>query len=550
MKIETNPMCVYLVKNDSKGDKLLFRYPFGNGNGAVKANVNEQCKRSLHRNASLDGAYQSQDQTDFPDDVISSLFAVKMDLCDRKFELKVNNVRFIGHPIQIQTGGSNRKKKPESPSIILINVVFSLDAFARRQIAHCYYDLSKMFGIALGHEEKRCSYLSKQIKSMLAIHDSMASGSDAEVDTTNENKHFEKILEDCTLAQDLKKVYDDMCANGIIKLKVNNWIEVSFCLPHKVHHFYKEGQYFEPDSINKCLKGLRPYHGLLLMTDRKKLLESLPTDSSPSIVRLINMYNPVKSLQTLSADADLTIAQVFNIAGHLIYWGDAIVIFPLCETNMYAIAPNVPTERGSQFSNEFEEKFPGYNLLEVMSEFSLPTSLQYKMCPVEDKSSGAIMVQILIWLLQRKILLQLHTYIYFMPTSKGLTNVNNYSEKMFDNCQPSETPMTIYQTGSESWLQVSSFNSSACSAEELFNSLTDEEQSALMRIPASANPSDFQLLMRLLKQGYLVGEHHLEEIMYLENIRRSQLLQLFDKFKDVLVLVEMEDPAISHFYSH
>lgn len=63
----------------------------------------------------------------------------------------------------------------------------------------------------------------------------------------------------------------------------------------------------------RCLKGLRPYHGLLLMTDRKKLLENLPTDSSPSIVRLINMYNPVKSLQTLSADADLTLAQVIKI---------------------------------------------------------------------------------------------------------------------------------------------------------------------------------------------------------------------------------------------
>lgn len=58
-----------------------------------------------------------------------------------------------------------------------------------------------------------------------------------------------------------------------------------------------------------------------------------------------------------------------------------------------------------------------------MSEFSYPTSLQYKMCPVEDKSSGAIMVQILIWLLQHKILLQYHTYIYFMPSSKGLVSV-------------------------------------------------------------------------------------------------------------------------------
>jgi len=61
---------------------------------------------------------------------------------------------------------------------------------------------------------------------------------------------------------------------------------------------------------------------------------------------------------------------VFNIAGHLIYWGDAVVIFPLSETNMYAIAPNVPTERNNKFAKEFEEKFPGYNLLEVIIVFS------------------------------------------------------------------------------------------------------------------------------------------------------------------------------------
>jgi len=49
----------------------------------------------------------------------------------------------------------------------------------------------------------------------------------------------------------------------------------------------------------------------------------------------------------------------------LIYWGDAIAIFPLSENNLYAVAPNVPTERDSEIARKFEEKFPEYNLLEV-----------------------------------------------------------------------------------------------------------------------------------------------------------------------------------------
>lgn len=75
---------------------------------------------------------------------------------------------------------------------------------------------------------------------------------ECDLDTSLENdQHFERILNHCSLAQDLKKVFEDVCTTGVVKLKVNSWIEVSFCLPHKVHHFYRDGQYFEPENINK-----------------------------------------------------------------------------------------------------------------------------------------------------------------------------------------------------------------------------------------------------------------------------------------------------------
>lgn len=33
---------------------------------------------------------------------------------------------------------------------------------------------------------------------------------------------------------------------------------------------------------------------------------------------------------------------------------------------MYAIAPNIPTERDNEYAKKFEKRFPGYNLLEVI----------------------------------------------------------------------------------------------------------------------------------------------------------------------------------------
>lgn len=63
------------------------------------------------------------------------------------------------------------------------------------------------------------------------------------------------------------------------------------------------------DTI-RCLQSLRPYHGLLLLVEAGELLDHLPPDASPALVRLVRMCSPLKSLQTLSADADLTLSQV------------------------------------------------------------------------------------------------------------------------------------------------------------------------------------------------------------------------------------------------
>lgn len=86
---------------------------------------------------------------------------------------------------------------------MLFNIVFALQAQASHSIVKCYYDLSKRFiilyyiicynniiyviyrkknnfiiclrlGIALRHEEKRCGFLTEEIKIMVSTHDEVA----------------------------------------------------------------------------------------------------------------------------------------------------------------------------------------------------------------------------------------------------------------------------------------------------------------------------------------------------------------------------------------
>ncbi|CAH1392161.1 unnamed protein product [Nezara viridula] len=366
--MDVDPLSVILVKSDSKGDRLLFRYPYEinkrqeNGQLHRKKNpyaliVTEDLQGPPPQNYST----EKDCLANFADDILSNLFAVKQELCEAKFELKVNDVRFVGHPTMVPP--CSRKGKAPNRPIVLINIVFALHATANHSVVKCYYELSKRFGVALKHEERRVGYVYQEMKAMIAAHDDYGRPEEgAEV-----RNPFEVILEQCSLARDLRKAYNDLKISGLVQLRVNRWIYLSFCLPQKVHQLHNRALMVEPEAIDKCLESIRPYHGILLLVETNQLLDSLVPDASPALIRLLKIYTPLKSLQTLSADADLTLTQVFNLSGHLVYWGKAIFIYPLCETNVYMTAPGAPVHCRSHLVEKFAEQFSGYSLIQNSS---------------------------------------------------------------------------------------------------------------------------------------------------------------------------------------
>jgi hypothetical protein len=115
--------------------------------------------------------------------------------------------------------------------------------------------------------------------------------------------------------------------------------------------------------------------------DPDELIDSLWLDASSTIPRVLQVYSPLKSLQTLAADADLTLSHVMEIASHLVYWAQATVIYPLCETNIYVISPDFPIT-SPELRKAFEEAFPGLSLSQTLAQFSLPMPLGERVNPV------------------------------------------------------------------------------------------------------------------------------------------------------------------------
>ncbi|XP_056871383.1 GATOR complex protein NPRL3 isoform X2 [Takifugu flavidus] len=571
---KTSPISVILVSSGSRGNRLLFRYPFQRTTECPSSLAAKQRSRyALNTTGDVvedqdgDSREQSPTITDeqlvagFSDIILATILATKSDICGKKFELKIDNVRFVGHPTLlqhppvIQVSKTDPSPKREMPTMILFNVVFALRANADPSVISCMYNLSRRLAIALQHEERRCQYLTREAKLMLAIQE--------EITTENGSplSPFRQILPKL-FTQNIV-CFCSLCTTGVVRLHINNWLEVSFCLPHKIHRI--GGSYIPPEALEQSLKAIRPYHTLLLLESEKTLLSQLPLDCSPAMVRLIKTCSAVKNLQQLAQDADLALLQIFQIAAHLVYWGKAIIIYPLCENNVYMLSPHANISLYSPLAHQFVQQFPGHDLPSMLAKFSLPVSLAEFRNPLEAPAQEAQLIQMVVWMLQRRLLIQLHTYVCLMvPPSEDEPSTRDEDPPLRVGGRSLSTPSALSfgsPTSSDDMTLTSpSMDNSSAEllpggdsplnkriTETLLASLSEHERQVILSVPAAQNPEDLRMFARLLH--YFRGHHHLEEIMYNENMRRSHLKTLFDKFRSVLVVTNHEDPVISIFQS-
>uniref|UniRef100_A0A673W2R5 GATOR complex protein NPRL3 n=1 Tax=Salmo trutta TaxID=8032 RepID=A0A673W2R5_SALTR len=538
---KTSPISVILVTSGSRGNKLLFRYPFQRVADCTSSLTTKQ-RSPYALNTTGDVLEDPDGDSRFSDIILATILATKSDMCGKKFELKIDNVRFVGHPTLLQ-----------HPHTIQAN--------ADPSVISCMHNLSRRIAIALQHEERRCQYLTREAKLMLAVQDEVTNMTESDPQSP-----FRQILPKCKLARDLKEAYDSLCTTGVVRLHINNWLEVSFCLPHKIHRV--GSNHVPPEALERSLKAIRPYHALLLLDSEKALLAQLPLDCSPALVRLIKTSSAVKNLQQLAQDADLNLLQIFQIAAHLVYWGKAIIVYPLCENNVYMLSPHANISLYSPLAEGFGQQFPGHDLPSMLAKFSLPLSLSEFRNPLDASVQEAQLIQMVVWMLQRRLLIQLHTYVCLLvPPSEeepgllrdeelplvarvGGRSLSTPSALSFGSPTSSDDMTLTSPSMDNSSAELLPGGDSPLNrrmTETLLASLTEHERQVILNIPAAQSPEDLRMFARLLH--YFRGHHHLEEIMYNENMRRSQLKTLFDKFRSVLVVTNHEDPVISLFQS-
>ncbi|TPX45452.1 hypothetical protein SeMB42_g03997 [Synchytrium endobioticum] len=235
-------------------------------------------------------------------------------------------------------------------------------------------------------------------------------------------------------------------------------------------------------------QGLRPYHALLLLHDPEEILNTPPppprasaavlqTLYPPELTTLIPLVTPTRSFAELSAASEYTLDTLYALAAHLVFWRKARIIDAVTLKNIYVLESRACMDAG--LFRECKTRFPQLDVVQFLGELSFPRPLA-QVIPVKEQQS--MYLEAVMYLLRRGVLKQLHLYLNLLPMSPDMGRAD-YARLIARQLRPSFVPM-------------------------------------------------FEQLVQ-----YMDGKHHLEEIVYLENLARRDIKKLLAAAPEVVTVL-------------
>ena len=142
-----------------------------------------------------------------------------------------------------------------------------------------------------------------------------------------------------------------------------------------------------------------------------------------ALVEYFHRNGPIKSFEDACFDLHIRIDHIFKLAAHLIHWKRAKIIDTLNQHNIYQVSPTASFDAYDPHMVEFNVKFGSKNLIlpQILALFSAPKPFSQLIHSAETALglSGNKFLHIVIWMLQRNLLVQLHWYVHFLPPASN-----------------------------------------------------------------------------------------------------------------------------------
>ncbi|KAF8939654.1 Nitrogen permease regulator 3 [Dissophora ornata] len=571
-------------------------------------------------------------------------------------------------PIQI-TQGPTSNQSAATPStqvqqISFFHIVFVLKApeLQLNSVAdQVYKNIACKLTAALRYEELSSQYVSKEATKILSLRDEASqSGQSLE-------QFHNQVLKVSSLAKAMQSIYDRISADKVCHVVLNDSIDISLQIPHLaplprtstyitrqvptpvandnttvtlsnnnsnynsqngsnlsasqqalmtpmatqyggvggmgyMMDDYEIGIAYEYENFPVLL----PYHTLLLLEDPEEILRDIPLDANPTLVKLVQILVPYQCLDELQYILDCSMAQIYRLASHLIYWRKAKLIDQIRVSNVYVVAPEADVNQ--TLIAEFSNTFPTLSLPNILHELSTPKAYKAHIPGAgKDKEVQTVYLEMLTYLLRKDLIVQLHTYILIMvpeyikfgctaeeyehmmgdeyggtltptlesPIVSGGGQVGSaksadfaqlsmmqlqqqQQQQMFQKQQvmPSQTYRyhnrsstggaqgppsagTVMSSSLKSQMSMP-FGKLAGRRQDLSSILSNPGQASeaerewMLRMCENQPRSAVELFMRLIQ--YFDGQHHVEEILFREQVVAKDLKTVLTAFREFLIL--------------
>ncbi|KAI7859235.1 nitrogen permease regulator of amino acid transport activity 3-domain-containing protein [Circinella umbellata] len=416
-----------------------------------------------------------------------------------------------------------------------------------------YSHVIQRYAAALQYEQLRCGYIQDEFEKILAIRD----------DAMNKGTPYEQVMQtillESSLARDIKQIYEAISTNNIAHIIINDFIDLSLQIPvfgetvgvtpadagmglplARTQDYYYASLMdiygmsgYEYDNYPTIC----PYHTLLLLEDPEEVLKNMPLDASPTLVQLVQILTPTQSLQELHLLLDCSLAQIYRLAAHLIYWRKAKLIHTIHARNIYVVSPQAKLDDLKSLNADFKMHIaiPNLDLPRLLSQLSIAKPL-HMIAPKEFRNQY---LEAITYLVRKDLVIQLHMFLVLMaPISTSLfdddqddnslsrrsSNGNSNSAPLINASPPANTPMADNATISSSPGQTSN------------GILIESARNRFKRLVHDKVPKEIADLFERLTP-YMDGKHHIEEIMYREGVSRRQLSLVLKYYRDSIVHV-------------
>lgn len=323
-----------------------------------------------------------------------------------------NQLIFVSFPCNVSEfrdpeGGPLQKDRDwrnpldEREKVQRFNVVHVLDARRTSRLekhTNCIWQVSCDLARALVNEEERVGYLSKEIRRLAGKEHDLTQ--DQPLDSRRlMDKRVKRTLEGL-----LADMYEGVHRSGYRSLRVNNNTLCLVCV------FPKQEEPAPPAADQ----------ALVLTCAREEVLEELPKDSADVVRCITGNVSPFASLGELTVHVALPLETLQRVSQHLVYWKQARVVEVFRPDTRLAVAPGVDSSMDSPASLRFLEwqkrhKFKplDLSLAKVICAFRGGRTLKH--VQEELGSGGTDVGKILEWMLAEGMVLQLASYLHFLP---------------------------------------------------------------------------------------------------------------------------------------